>query len=60
MRRIARDVEIDRQDALGAVIDLGMASEDAPGDGRGTDGDDDLRRRHRLVGLDQGLLSCSR
>ncbi len=60
MRRIAGDVEVDREDAFGAIVDLGMASENAPRDGRGADGDDDLRFRHGLVGLDQGDLSCFR
>ena len=60
MGRAAGDVQIDRHDAVGAVVDLGVVAERAARDGARADGDHDLRRGHRLVGLLQGAVSCFR
>ncbi len=51
VRRAAGDVEVDRQHRIGAVVRLRVADVGAAGDRAGADGDHELGRRHRVVGL---------
>ncbi len=53
MGRIAGDIQVDRQNTLDAVMDLGMVPEDPARDGTRADGDHDLRCRNCLVGLQE-------
>jgi len=54
VRRAAGDVEIDRQEAIGPVMDLGIASKRSAGDRTSPNRDYNLRRRHGIVGFLQG------
>ena len=51
MGRTAGDIEIDGQDPVGAVMDLGMVPVGAARDGARSDGNHDLGSRDRVVGL---------
>ncbi len=60
MGRISRNIQIDRQEAVDAVVDLGMTAEDATGNGARADGDHDLGRRARPRRSSAAPASCSR
>ena len=54
MRRAPGDEEVDVEHGRGAAAHLVRAGEGTAGDRAGAGGDDDLRIRHRLLGLLQG------
>src|SRR4051812_20141869 len=51
MRRTTRNVQIDGQERVRAIVDLVMSHVRPARDGAGADGDDDLRRWNRVVRL---------
>src|SRR5205823_10272226 len=56
MRRTTRNIKINGNDGVRAVVDLRMAEVGSAGNRAGADSDDDFRGRDRLISSQQGLF----